>query len=94
VKIPSSEDESASSKDESTSSEGGSTSSEDGSTSSKDESLLSAEVQAVQSKPFGPQATDTLTQSFDSGQVSFLLFFFFKFLKHLMWICVDDISFV
>ncbi|WJX77165.1 hypothetical protein P8452_60499 [Trifolium repens] len=68
VKIPSSEDESASSKDESTSSEGGSTSSEDGSTSSKDESLLSAEVQAVQSKPFGPQATDTLTQSFESGQ--------------------------
>jgi hypothetical protein len=72
VKIPSSEDESASSKDESTSSEGGST-------SSKDESLLSAEVQAVQSKPFGPQATDTLTQSFDSGQVSFLLFFSLNF---------------
>ncbi|GAU32760.1 hypothetical protein TSUD_323270 [Trifolium subterraneum] len=38
------------------------------STSSADESLLSAEIQGVQSKPFGPQATATSTKSFDSGQ--------------------------
>ncbi|GAU32759.1 hypothetical protein TSUD_323280 [Trifolium subterraneum] len=40
------------------------------STSSADESLLSAEIQGVQSKPFGPQATATSTKSFDSGQLS------------------------
>ncbi|GAU32761.1 hypothetical protein TSUD_323290 [Trifolium subterraneum] len=41
------------------------------STSSEDESLLSAEIRGVQSKPFGPQATATLMQSFDLGQVTY-----------------------